>query len=53
MLWVLMMNKNKFIEKINPLILNGVAHRGLHNEKHTGEGINAFKIMSLLNLMYI
>ena len=43
MLWVLMMNKNKFIEKINPLILNGVAHRGLHNEKYTENGINAFK----------
>ena len=43
MLWVLMMNKTKFIEKINPLILNGVAHRGLHNEKYTENGINAFK----------
>ena len=38
-----MMNKNKFIKKINPLILNGVAHRGLHNEKYTENGINAFK----------
>ena len=38
-----MMNKNKFKININPLIYNGVAHRGLHNNEFTENGINAFK----------
>lgn len=37
------MNKKKFISKINPLFLKGIAHRGLHNDKFTENGLNAFK----------
>ena len=37
------MNKNKLISKINPLFLKGIAHRGLHNNKYTENGLNAFK----------
>ena len=37
------MNKKKFISKVNPLFLNGIAHRGLHNEKYTENGMNAFR----------
>lgn len=37
------MTKNKILSKINPLILNGIAHRGLHNENYTENGLNAFK----------
>lgn len=37
------MNKKRFISKINPLFLNGIAHRGLHNDKYTENGMNAFK----------
>ena len=37
------MNKKTFISHINPLILKGVAHRGLHNEEFTENGLKAFK----------
>lgn len=37
------MNKNKLISKINPLFLKGIAHRGLHNNEYTENGLNAFK----------
>lgn len=36
------MNKKKLIVKLNPLLLNGIAHRGLHNEKFTENGMKAF-----------
>ena len=36
------MNKAKVLSKINPLILQGIAHRGLHNDKYTENGMNAF-----------
>jgi glycerophosphoryl diester phosphodiesterase len=37
------MRKNKFIAKTNPLILAGIAHRGLHNAELTENGLKAFK----------
>ena len=37
------MNKEKLFKKINPKFLEGIAHRGLHNENFTENGINAFK----------
>ena len=37
------MNKKKFISKVNPLFLNGIAHRGLHNKEFTENGLKAFK----------
>ena len=37
------MKKEKAISKINPVFLNGVAHRGLHNEKFTENGLKAFQ----------
>ena len=37
------MRKQKAISRINPVFLNGIAHRGLHNDKFTENGINAFK----------
>ena len=37
------MNKRKFISKIDPRFLNGIAHRGLHNEEFTENGLKAFK----------
>lgn len=37
------MNKKKFISRVNPLFLEGIAHRGLHNDKFTENGLNAFK----------
>ena len=37
------MNKNKVISKINPLFLEGIAHRGYHNEKLTENGMKAFE----------
>lgn len=37
------MNKQKFISKINPLYLQGIAHRGFHNEKFTENGMKAFQ----------
>lgn len=36
------MNKAKVLSKINPLFLQGIAHRGLHNDKYTENGMNAF-----------
>ena len=37
------MTKKKFISKIDPRFLNGIAHRGLHNDKFTENGLKAFK----------
>ena len=37
------MNKKIFISKIDKRFLYGIAHRGLHNEKYTENGLNAFK----------
>ena len=37
------MNKKKFISKVNPLFLQGIAHRGLHNKEFTENGLKAFK----------
>ncbi|MBR0033457.1 MAG: hypothetical protein IJP60_00355 [Bacilli bacterium] len=37
------MKKEKAISKINPVFLKGIAHRGLHNEKFTENGIKAFQ----------
>ena len=37
------MKKTVALSKINPVILNGVAHRGLHNEKFTENGMKAFQ----------
>ena len=37
------MTKKKFISKIDPRFLNGIAHRGLHNEQFTENGLKAFK----------
>ena len=36
------MTKKKCLSKINPVFLNGIAHRGLHNEEFTENGIKAF-----------
>ena len=37
------MKKEKVIEKINPLFLKGIAHRGLHDDSKTENGLKAFK----------
>ncbi len=37
------MTKKKCLSKINPLLLKGIAHRGLHNEQFTENGMNAFE----------
>ena len=37
------MNKKKVLSKINPVFLNGIAHRGLHNKEFTENGLKAFK----------
>ncbi|MCI2069429.1 MAG: hypothetical protein LKJ88_07700 [Bacilli bacterium] len=37
------MRKEKVIENINPLILKGIAHRGLHNQELTENGLKAFQ----------
>ena len=37
------MNKRKAISKINPVFLNGIAHRGLHNKEFTENGMKAFQ----------
>ena len=37
------MRKQKALSKINPVFLNGIAHRGLHNEKFTENGMKAFQ----------
>lgn len=36
------MTKKKVLSKLNPLFLTGIAHRGLHNDKYTENGMNAF-----------
>ena len=37
------MNKKKVLSKLNPLFFKGIAHRGLHNEKFTENGMKAFQ----------
>lgn len=37
------MKKSEFIKNINPLFLDGIAHRGLHNDKLTENGLKAFE----------
>ncbi len=37
------MNKKKFISRVNPLFLKGIAHRGLHNEEFSENGLKAFE----------
>jgi Glycerophosphoryl diester phosphodiesterase len=37
------MNKKVVISKINPLFLNGIAHRGYHNATDTENGLRAFQ----------
>ena len=37
------MRKAKAISRVNPVFLNGIAHRGLHDDKYTENGLNAFK----------
>ena len=37
------MNKKKVLSKINPIFLDGIAHRGLHNELLTENGLKAFE----------
>lgn len=37
------MNKNKILERINPLFLKGICHRGLHNDELTENSMSAFK----------
>ena len=36
------MKKKKALSLINPKFLEGIAHRGLHNEQYTENGMNAF-----------
>lgn len=36
------MNKKTFIQNVNPLLLQGIAHRGLWNENYTENGMRAF-----------
>ena len=37
------MNKEKVINSLNPLLLEGIAHRGYHDKDNTENGLNAFK----------
>ena len=37
------MRQAKAISRVNPVFLNGIAHRGLHDDKYTENGLNAFK----------
>lgn len=37
------MTKKKVLSKINPLFLQGIAHRGYHNEQYTENGMKAFQ----------
>ena len=37
------MTKKKVLSKLNPLFLDGIAHRGFHNDKYTENGMNAFE----------
>ena len=38
-----MIKKELFFQKISPLICNGIAHRGLHTEEFTENGLKAFE----------
>ena len=44
------MNKKKVLENLNPLLLQGIAHRGYHNDKYTENGMNAFRHAIRYNL---
>lgn len=46
------MNKNKFISRVNPLLLKGIAHRGLHNEEFSENGLKAFENAIKNNLAF-
>ena len=46
------MNKKKFISKIDPRFLLGIAHRGLHNDEYTENGIKAFENAIKNNLAF-
>ena len=37
------MKKAVALSRINPVFLNGIAHRGLHNKEFTENGMKAFK----------
>ncbi len=37
------MNKTKCLSRLNPLFLDGIAHRGLHDDSRTENGLNAFQ----------
>lgn len=37
------MNKIEILNRIDPLFLNGVAHRGLHDDTYTENGLGAFE----------
>lgn len=37
------MKKSKALAQINPVFLNGIAHRGLHNKEFTENGLKAFE----------
>ena len=37
------MKKEEVIKNINPIFLNGIAHRGLHNDEYTENGLKAFE----------
>ena len=37
------MTKKKCLSKINPVFLQGIAHRGLHNKEFTENGLKAFQ----------
>lgn len=38
------MNKKKLLERVHPLVLKGVAHRGLHNKDVSENSLEAFRI---------
>lgn len=44
------MNKIKFKKNINPLFFEGIAHRGLHNDEFTENGLKAFNFALVNNL---
>ena len=37
------MKKQEVLKRVNPLFLEGIAHRGLHNEEYTENGLKAFQ----------
>ena len=37
------MKKEEILNRVNPLILKGVAHRGYHNKFYIENGLDAFK----------